>query len=153
MSTTGLDIFDKTVHETNHWLKIVMDELETDNRKHAFAVLRATLHALRDRIGPINAIHLGAQLPMLLRGAYYEGWRLTDTPTHERHVDGFIAHVAAGFPEGTGIDPEDAACACFVALTECIDIGESAKIAQLLPSDIRSLFPDYVSQIELAPLL
>jgi uncharacterized protein (DUF2267 family) len=131
----------------------VLDELEIDDRKHAFDALRATLHALRDRIGPINAVHLGAQLPMLLRGAYYEGWRMTDTPTHERHVDGFIAHVAAGLPKGTGIDPEEAACASFVALTECLDIGESAKIAQLLPADIRSLLPDYVSQVEVAPLL
>jgi uncharacterized protein (DUF2267 family) len=152
MSTTGLEIFDKTLHETHHWLRIVMDELETDDRNHAFAALRATLHALRDRIGPINAVHLGAQLPMLLRGAYYEDWRLTDTPTHERHVDGFIAHVDAYLPRGTGIDPEEAARASFVALTKCVDLGESAKIAQLLPADIRSLLPDSV-QFELAPPL
>jgi hypothetical protein len=72
MSKTGLEIFDTTLQETNHYLKRAMEELQTDDRKLAFTALRATLHALRDRIGPANAVHLAAQLPMLLRGAYYE---------------------------------------------------------------------------------
>src|ERR1051326_5002339 len=133
MSNTGLEVFDKTLHETNHWLKIVMEELETDNRKYAFTALRATLHALRDRIGPENAIHLGAQLPMLLRGAYYEGWHPAGTPTHERHVEGFIAYAYANLAKGSAVAAEEAACASLVALTECLDPGESVKIAHLLP--------------------
>ena len=76
MSTTGLDVFDRTVQETNLWLKSLMEKLVTDDRHVAYFALRATMHALRDRIGPDNAVHLGAQLPMLIRGLYYEGWRM-----------------------------------------------------------------------------
>ncbi len=68
MSPTGFDTFDTTVQETNHWLKIMMSELGTDDRRAAFNALRAALHALRDRVGLENAVHLGAQLPMLRRG-------------------------------------------------------------------------------------
>jgi uncharacterized protein (DUF2267 family) len=143
MSTTGLEIFDRTLHETHRWLKIVMEELETADRKVAFAALRATLHALRDRIGPMNAIHLAAQFPMLLRGAYYEGWRPTETPTGERHASGFIAHVGANLAPHSGLDPEEAAQASLIALTECLDPGEVKKIAHLLPADVRTLLPDY----------
>ena len=150
MSNTGLEIFDTTLHETHRWLKIVMEELETADRKLAFAALRATLHALRDRIGPMNAVHLGAQFPMLLRGAYYEGWRPTETPTVERHVSAFIAHVGANLAGHEGLDPEEAAQASFAALTECLDAGEVKKIAHLLPAQVRTLLPDYASQPKLA---
>jgi len=49
------------------------------------------LHAVRNRIGPENAAHLGAQLPMLIRGLYYEGWDPTGKPTKERHEAQFLA--------------------------------------------------------------
>ena len=80
MSTTGLAVFDTTVQETNLWLKGIMEGLHTDDRHLAYLALRATLHALRDRLGPENAVQLAAQLPMLVRGLYYEGWRLAAAP-------------------------------------------------------------------------
>jgi hypothetical protein len=48
---------------------------------------------LRDRIGPANASHLGAQLPMLLRGLYYEGWRMTGAASKERREIEFLEHI------------------------------------------------------------
>jgi uncharacterized protein (DUF2267 family) len=65
MSVTGLEVFDTTLQETNHWLKLMMGELGTDSRQAAFGALRGALHAVRDRIGVNNAVHLGAQMPML----------------------------------------------------------------------------------------
>ena len=88
--TTGLDVFDTTVQESNLWLKDVMERIGTDDRHRAYSTLRAVLHALRDRLGPANASHLGAQLPMLLRGLYYEGWHMTGTPSKERHEIEFL---------------------------------------------------------------
>ena len=61
MSATGLKVFDKTLQETNHWLKITTGELGTDDRKMAFGTLRGALHAIRDRIGVDNAAHLGVR--------------------------------------------------------------------------------------------
>ena len=37
--------------------------------------MRSTLQALQDRLPPDEAVHLGAQLPNIVRGAYYEGWK------------------------------------------------------------------------------
>lgn len=142
MSATGLEVFDTTLHETNHWLRVVMKELGTLNRQQAFGALRATLHVLRDRIGINNAAHLGAQLPMLLRGAFYENWHPAGTPTRERHLDDFLSHLADTLPRGLPIAPEDAARACLAALAECVDPSETVKIAKLLPTEIRELFPD-----------
>jgi uncharacterized protein (DUF2267 family) len=141
MSATGLAVFDTTLKESNHWLKIIMERLETDNREHAFSALRATLHALRDLIGVNNAVHLGAQLPMLLRGAFYENWHPAGTPTRERHLDDFLSHVKQLLPRGFPIAPVDAAQASLTALSECVDRGEMVKIANLLPSEIETLLP------------
>ena len=87
--STGLDTFDKTVRKSNLWLKDVMERLDTRDRHHAYSTLRAVLHALRDRIGAESSAHLGAQLPMLLRGLFYEGWDPTGKPTKERHEAAF----------------------------------------------------------------
>ncbi len=117
MSATGLKVFDTTVRETNHWLKLMMGELGIDDREAAFGALRGALHAVRDRIGVNNAVHLGAQMPMLLRGAYYEGWHPAATPTHERHLADFIDHVAAEMPRDSRIEAAEAAQACFAVMT------------------------------------
>ncbi len=142
MSNTGLEIFDTTLQETHHWLRIVMAELETDSRHVAFSALRAGLHALRDRIGPVNAVHLGAQLPMLLRGAYYEGWRAGSTPSAGRHIEDFLDRVDANLPRNSHVTARAAARATFSALVECLDAGEVEKVTKLLPRELAPLWPE-----------
>jgi uncharacterized protein (DUF2267 family) len=78
------------------------------DRKHAYKVLSATLHAVRDRIGADNAVHVGAQLPILMRGVYYEGWHPASTPTKVRHKQDFLDYVSGDVFRGLGIDPEKA---------------------------------------------
>jgi uncharacterized protein (DUF2267 family) len=75
MSTTGLEIFDTTLQKTHVWLNDVMHKLGwQDERPRAYLALRTVLHALRDRLPVEEATHLGAQLPMLIRGFYYENY-------------------------------------------------------------------------------
>ena len=141
MSTTGLDTFDKTVQQTNLWLKSTMKRLETEDRHFAYVALRAVLHALRDRIGPENAIHLGAQLPMLLRGLYYEGWHMAGTPTKERHRTQFLDHVRWTFPPDQDVDTEQVVRAVFDTIWEKVDPGEVEKVANMFPEEMRDLWP------------
>lgn len=138
MSSTGLANFDSTLQESNLWLKGIGAQLHDHDRHIAYVALRATLHALRDRIGPENAVHLGAQLPMLLRGLYYEGWRMSAPATRERHKAAFLAHVAEELPED--LDPERAARAVFFVMWQKIDSGEVAKLLRILPTELRDLW-------------
>jgi uncharacterized protein (DUF2267 family) len=140
MSTTGLPVFDTTVQETNLWLKAIMEGLHTDDRHLAYVALRATLHALRDRLGPENAVHLAAQLPMLVRGLYYEGWRLAASQTKERTQADFLDHVRRELPRGSGIDPNVAARAVFGVMWEKLDLGEVGKVIDLLPGELKELW-------------
>ena len=140
MSTTGLPVFDTTVQETNLWLKAIMDRLHTDDRHLAYLALRATLHALRDRLGPENAVHLAAQLPMLVRGLYYEGWRLAASQTKERTRADFLEHVRSELPRGSAIDPNVAARAVFAVMWEKLDLGEVGKVIDRLPPELKELW-------------
>lgn len=140
MSITGLAVFDKTLHETNLWLKELMEALSVDSREDAYAALKATLHALRDRIGPENAVHLGAQLPILLRGVFYEGWHPAKTPTRERHLDVFLGHLSERLPLRLADEPELAARAVFTVMWQRIDAGEVAKLMEMLPAELRELW-------------
>jgi uncharacterized protein (DUF2267 family) len=140
MSTTGLPVFDTTVQETNLWLKAVMDYLHTDDRHFAYLALRGTLHALRDRIGPENAVHLAAQLPILLRGLYYEGWRMTASQTKERSRAEFFDHVRSEFPLASAIDPNLAVRSVFLVMQDKLDPGEVDKIIDRLPAELRELW-------------
>ncbi len=141
MSSTGLPVFDATVQETNLWLKSVMEKMHTNDRQRAYLALRATLHALRDRIGPEPAVHLAAQLPMLVRGLYYEGWRLAASQSRERHQDEFFDHVRGEWPKDAGIDVNLAVRAVFATLDEKLDPGEVAKVMKTLPAELEALWP------------
>jgi uncharacterized protein (DUF2267 family) len=138
--TTGLDVFDTTLQHTNLWLKDLMEDLGVD-RRHAYKVLSATLHAVRDRIGPENAVHLGAQLPILIRGFYYEGWRPSGIPPKVRHKEDFLDYVSGDVFRGLGINPERAVRAVLSVLSNRLDPGETEKLVKLFPEGLRQLWP------------
>src|ERR671915_1959407 len=119
MSNTGLDVFDRTVQTTNSWLKDLMEELDWVDRQGAYSALRVTLHALRDRLTIEEVAQLGAQLPMLIRGFYYEGWDPTNKPAKLRQREEFLARIAQAFVQaGDSVHPEPVARAVFAVLAE-----------------------------------
>src|SRR5262249_43501812 len=80
MNWTGLDIFDGPIDKTNAWLKELMQELNWTDRRRAFHALCSVLHAIRDRVSFENSATFGNQLPLLIRGAYFENWKPVSNP-------------------------------------------------------------------------
>jgi uncharacterized protein (DUF2267 family) len=138
MSMTGLDTFDGTIHKTNHWLNELMQVLGWRDKHKTYRALKATLHALRDRLTVDEAAQLGAQLPMLVRGFYYEGWDPTGKPLRERHREQFLALIAREFD---AYDPERVARAVFTLLERQVSEGEIQDVKQVLPEALRDLWP------------
>ncbi len=141
MSTLGLDVFDKTIHQTNNWLKDLAYEMGWENRHRAYLGMRACLHTLRDRLTVEEAVHLGAQLPMLVRGFYYEGWKPSKAPVKIRNKEGFLSAVAEAFGDMEPDDPETLTRAMFKQLHFRISEGEIEDIKQVLPSELEQLWP------------
>ncbi len=142
MSLTAIGPIESTVHTTNVWLKELMEELGWDDRQRAYHALAAVLHTLRDRLTAAEAADLGAQLPMLIRGLYYEGWTPNGKPVRDRKREEFLAHIAAAFRGQPAIYPEGVAWAVFKVLGRRVSAGEIRDIKHVLPAQIRSLWPE-----------
>jgi uncharacterized protein (DUF2267 family) len=140
MSATGLNSFDTTLQTTNIWLDDIMRELGWDDRHKAYTALRVVLHTLRDRLPVDGAAHLGAQLPMLIRGFYYEGWHPAHKPVKERSLDLFLMHITDAFLRDVEADSRQIARAVFKTLTKHLTEGEVDKVRQALPADLRSFW-------------
>jgi uncharacterized protein (DUF2267 family) len=141
MSATGLEVFDRTLQKTHIWLSDMMQELGTEDRHQAYTAMRSALHALRDRLTVEEAAHLGAQLPMLVRGFYYEGWSPARTPSRERHQDEFLARIALEFRGDGSLDAETIARAAFNVLARRVSDGEIEDVEHLLPKELKELWP------------
>ncbi|MGZ3584262.1 MAG: DUF2267 domain-containing protein [Ktedonobacterales bacterium] len=145
MSATGLDVFDTTLQKTNSWLQDLMQTLDWADRHMAYSALRATLHALRDHLTVEEVAQLGAQLPMLIRGFYYEGWNPTGKPLRERHLEQFLAHIEQQLRDDDRVDilaaSEQVARAVFQVLSQRISKGEIEDVRHVLPAEIRALWP------------
>jgi uncharacterized protein (DUF2267 family) len=140
MSQTSLTPFESTLQTTNIWLNDIVEQLGWQDRYRAFHALRAVLHALRDRLTVDQAAALAAQLPMLVRGFYYEGWHPHGKPVKERHKEEFLAHVAAAFPGDPEIDPEQVTRAVFAVLAKHVTAGEIIAVEHSLPTELRRLW-------------
>ncbi len=141
MSMTGFEPFDKAVHKAFIWLDEIMKELGTDDRHRAYLALRGTLHALRDRLNADEAAQLAAQLPVLIRGIYYEGWDPSKTPVKIRHKEAFLERIAREFTQEPDLDAEAVARAVFKTLERHITPGEIEDIQRMLPKELRELWP------------
>ncbi len=142
MSSTGIKIFDTTLQKTFVWLHAIMDETGVENSQQAYSALRAVLHAIRDRLMVDEAMHLGAQLPMLIRGFYYEGWTRSGKPLKYRHKEDFVAEVSKNLPGLSDDDMELTIQAVFKVLTHQITGGEIDQVKQQLPAGVRELWKE-----------
>jgi uncharacterized protein (DUF2267 family) len=133
--------FDESVQLAHVWINALHEKTGWADKHRSWRLLRATLQAVRDHLPVNEAADLGSQLPMLIRGAYYEGWRPAATPSKDRSREGFVAEVQTAFrPDPMG-DAEEAIGAVFALLEERVSAGEMQDVRGCLPAHIRELMP------------
>jgi uncharacterized protein (DUF2267 family) len=140
MTTTArLDVLDRSVEKANMWINEVAAELETADRHEAYRVLRAFLHVLRDGLSVAEAAQLAAQLPVLIRGVFYEGWQPAQVPLRYRDPVEFVDRVAReGLLHGD-TEASFAVSATARVLARHVSPGEIDNVLRTLPEELRSL--------------
>ena len=129
------------VQQTQVWLKELRDNGDLADEHVAYSVLRAVLHQLRDRLTLEEAVQLGAQLPLIVRGVYYEGWRPSRVPEKLRSKQKFLDGVTMKLLP-LQIAPEPAVRDVFALLAHHSDPGEIADVIEQLPKEIKELWPE-----------
>jgi uncharacterized protein (DUF2267 family) len=143
MTQAQLDTFDTTVQKTNLLLKAVEDRFgwgdSRQARNRAYLALRSVLQTLRDRLTPEHAAGLSAQLPMLVRGFYFEGWRPSQVPL-KMSKDEFISEVERHLdPFSYEQSTEEMVKGIVAIVQDYTDPNEMRKIKKTLPKDIQEM--------------
>ena len=124
-----------------------MDSEGWEDRHRAFLALRATLHALRDRLSVEDVAHFAAQLPMLVRGFFYEGWEPAHKPEKIKTKEAFLAHISELMPRDPELDSERVVRAVFELIGRRTSKGAVQHLKNCLPKELRELWPRVESDL------
>lgn len=141
MATTGLEVFDKTLHTTNLWLDEINAEIGPD-RHLAWHVLGAVLRSIRDEMQVEQSAHFAAQLPLIVRGAYFDQYRPSAQPAAARSHDDFIARIQHDLDGSRPINVQQAATAVMRTLNRHVTEGQVRKVRESLPKGVRAMWPE-----------
>lgn len=141
MRITGIPALDHAPQVAAEWLNELAEIVDwPGERARVYMLLRETLHAVRDFLGPDEAADLAAQLPLLVRGIYFEGWVPSRTPAHPRGKADFLSRVAAAFSEESLADPEAAVAGVFDLLRRKLSAGEFEQVSHAMRKSLRELW-------------
>jgi len=142
MSATGFSSFDGTVEKTNR----ILHEIEQaygwpkDRRMQSYAALRTILHALRDRLTVEVTAQLAAQMPLLVRGIYYDGWNPSAVPVKMDREE-FLARIRQEFRYSIEGDVPRLVDTVLQALRNHITQSEWDGMKSTLPKDLATALP------------
>lgn len=133
-----VDVIATTVSKTYQWIDELNRELGGVGRREAYRVMRGFLQTVRDRLTVDQAAELASQLPMLVRGIYFEAWVPKRAPIKLKAED-FLAlfNERAVLPvETDGVGELKIATR---VMRRHVTPGEAKDLFANLPQEIRDL--------------
>jgi uncharacterized protein (DUF2267 family) len=134
-----MHVFNGATEKANVWIKDMMAELGTDDPRAALHALRAGLHALRDRLGVEEAADLSAQLPLVIRGLFFENWHPAGKPLRIRNPNDFLALVIENYAPRTDFYADQIVLALFRLLRKHVTAGELGDVVMSLPQSLAEM--------------
>lgn len=141
MSSQGLESIEQSVQTTHRWINELNERLGWGDKARSYRLLRTVLQALRDWLPVNEAVDLAAQLPELVRGAYYEHWRPAKCPVQNRSRKDFLARVDHAFKTDPIAFTPEVVAEVFGLLSDKVGAGEIEDVRNALPADARAPWP------------
>lgn len=136
--------FEKYAQEGNALInKLAADLDHPGERDRTSLLLKAVLHALRERITIPESFHLLSQLPMFLKGAYVDQWKYHEQPENYKSLTEFLGRVERlqhSFGErefSWGQSTEELTRIVLSHLGETLTEGQVEHVLSNLPEEIR----------------
>lgn len=102
------------------------------------------MHVLRDRLPIEEAVKLAAQLPLPIKGTYFDGWTPKDKP--ERYdKEEFARRVHRQFGFDSNVNPSEVIRAVLRVMYSHMGEGELRNVRSNMPKDIQEWFPEEVA--------
>ncbi len=142
--SAGLEGIDHAVQQARIWINTLDDRLGWDNKPRAWRLLKACASRASFHLQVNEAADLGARLPTLIRGIYYDQWRPAKTPAKDRHLEELPRRDPAGpsRPRPAPTTPRPAASAVMAMLSRPgSPPARSSDVRRALPAGIRALWP------------
>jgi len=130
----------RAVVEADAWVDDLAQRLSWHDRGKAYAALIGALHGLRDALPRDEVVYLGAQLPPMLRGFYYEGWR-PGAHRAAQSLEALCARIHEAVDQDPGIDPEAVARAVLALLAVRLPASEIEDVIAATPKALHALWP------------
>ncbi|MEV1157285.1 DUF2267 domain-containing protein [Micromonospora chokoriensis] len=142
MADSMISAFESSLDKTNLILKDIEDAYgwPKDRRNQSYAALRTVLHLLRDRLPVDESVEFAQQLPVLVRGIYFDGWVPSDVPI-KLNRDDFLYEVRQGFPYDAEGGPERVTQVVLDTLRRHVTQGEWQDVKDTMPKDLATMMP------------
>lgn len=140
-SSTGIEALDQEIQGSGEWIDSLRKSLDWQDKSLAYLALKAALHALRDALPPDEAVFLGATLPLILRGAFFEGWHMRGKPLPLLEREAFFERIRDGVNRNLGVDAEAVARATFELLDARLPPAELEAVKAVTPPGLHFLWP------------
>ncbi|MBI3298243.1 MAG: DUF2267 domain-containing protein [Elusimicrobia bacterium] len=129
-------VFNPVIQKAGLWLKDIQETSGLRSRAEAYSAMRAVLHALRDCLPPRSAADLAAQMPILVKGVFFDGWEARAKPDRLSR-DEFMERIRLGLRGYPRLDPALALTAVMDALYRHVSRGELDSVRAILPRGVR----------------
>ncbi|MDZ7757972.1 DUF2267 domain-containing protein [Rhodohalobacter sp.] len=135
--------FDKHSKEANEWLLEIGDRAGFPDRTDwSYGCLRAVLHTLRDRTTIEEVFQLSAQLPVLIRGIFFEGYKPSGKPD-KLNAEEFMSRIKKDLGNANPISADEAFRVVIELLYDRTTPGEMDDIRGQMPKAIQQIWNKY----------
>lgn len=139
--TRTIHVFERTTHEAHEWVNELAGRTGWTSERDVLRLLRVVLTKTRDHLLVDEMAQFAAQLPIVLRGMFYEGWQPKKTPIHERHAADFVADIETKIKDVADYAGSADIKAVFNLLNARLSRGEIEDVRACLPTELREMWP------------